>query len=88
MCVYVHTGAIPHTGVVGDSGVVSSTVAAVPVMVDQRLLFDVIAAILLAATAAIGAYAPVWISGGTAGKIGQRSMAYSVGNMFSAGGRW
>lgn len=53
---------------------------------DQRLVFDVVAAILLAATAVLGAYAPVWISGAGGGKVGQRSMAYSVGNMFSAGG--
>lgn len=56
-----------------------------PIM-DERLVFDIIAAILLAATAALGAYAPVWISGGSGAKAGQRSMAYSVGNMFSAGG--
>ena len=53
---------------------------------DERLVFDIIAAILLAATAILGAYAPVWISGGAGGNTGQRSMAYSVGNMFSAGG--
>lgn len=57
-------------------------------MADERLVFDIIAAILLAATATLGAYAPVWISGGAGGKVGQRSMAYSVGNMFSAGGMY
>lgn len=53
-------------------------------MIEDRLAFDVLAAALLALTALAGAYAPVWLSGGM-GARGGRSVAYSIGNMFSAG---
>lgn len=52
---------------------------------DQRLVFDLFAAALLALTALVGAYAPVWLSGGLGGRGVKRGMAYSIGNMFSAG---